>query len=255
MKFDLISDIHLDELYYPLDMESFVYSILPKNPSETLVFAGDFGYDNEQNFRFLFELRKIYKTILYVYGNNDIKTWDNATLTYNAASRVSEFEAQVSRLDGVFHLQSKIHIIDGISFGGNDLFYDFEHISNVHHLPYLEINRRWTEKKLHLRHQGIIDDPFHYAHSLKKQLLQIIESCDVIITHGSPDFFHKSNDLKFGFYHFDGHVFLPYIQNKIWCFGHEHIRRDVFVHGCRFINACYQGKHRFKGIITIEVKK
>ena len=79
MKFDYISDIHLDfhcteyrtthKNFYK-DIEAFAKRLLPPNPSPTLLIAGDTGHRFEQDSYLLLKLRETYKDILIVPGNH-----------------------------------------------------------------------------------------------------------------------------------------------------------------------------------------
>lgn len=77
MTFDYISDIHLDfhckqysitHRNFYKDIDAFATSILPENPSSTLMIAGDLGHRFEQDSYLLLKLRETYNDILIVPG-------------------------------------------------------------------------------------------------------------------------------------------------------------------------------------------
>ena len=77
MKFDYISDIHLDfhcteyrtthKNFYK-DIEAFAKRLLPSKPSPTLLIAGDTGHRFEQDSYLLTVLLRTYSNILIVPG-------------------------------------------------------------------------------------------------------------------------------------------------------------------------------------------
>jgi metallophosphoesterase superfamily enzyme len=78
--FDLTSDIHIDfwvdatnnAQKQKKNFRTLINKLLPSNPSDTLVIAGDLGHYNHQNKLFLITLREFYKNIILVHGNHDL---------------------------------------------------------------------------------------------------------------------------------------------------------------------------------------
>ena len=255
MKFDLISDVHLDIALSDRTVEALVQQILPSTPQPLLVFAGDFGDYNEQNIAFLKELKKTYSTIFFIYGNNDLKLkTSNPEGFEDVYERVKAFEYEVSSLEGVYRLDENCRTFQGIVFGGSDIFYDFDEIMHHLHLEKKEIYEEWYKHHLHIKHRGWIHDPDAFAQLQKEKLRQFIPKADVIITHGAPNFFVGEKDEMIGFFRFEADEFIPYIENKVWCFGHQHRRMYAQKHGCTFINASYMGT-RYPKIQTVSVSK
>ncbi|PGK52056.1 hypothetical protein CN918_30155 [Priestia megaterium] len=258
--FDLISDVHLDEImdsYNSWTLDAYVSSILPQSPSSTLIFAGDFGLYNDHTIEFLKLLKKTYSHILYVYGNNDIKVriQDQPIIYTDAGVRVKEFEKQVKELENVIHLDGQVVEIDGIRYGGSNIFYDFDSM-NIHFaMTKQECERLWKHLKLHIKHKGYIDDPHAFAEQEKEKLRLVIPRADVIVTHAPPDYFMDTVEDYPGFYRFDGEEFLQYLEGKVWCFGHQHqrmINREY--KGCRFYNASYVGSY-YSRIVTVQLNE
>lgn len=258
--YDLISDVHLEEISFPHNswsLDTYVSSILPQTPSSTLVFAGDFGLYNDQTIEFLKLLKQAYSHILYVYGNNDIKVriQDQPLIYRDAFARVKDFEEQVKEIENVIHLDGQVVEIDGIRYGGSNLFYDFDSMKTHFAMTKQECERLWKHLKLHLKHKGYIDDPHAFAEHEKEKLRNVVPHADVIVTHAPPDYFMDTVEDYAGFYRFDGEEFLPYLEGKVWCFGHQHQRMtNRLHHGCRFYNASYVGSHHPR-IVTIHLEK
>jgi predicted phosphodiesterase len=253
MKFDVISDIHLEDTFNGQTMESFVARILPENPSELLVFAGDFGYFNDDNISFLTELKKYYPYILYVLGNNDIKISNkNPEGFHDAKERVLNFKKRADALGGVFHLDGRTFTFKGYTFGGCDLFYDFDEIKLHLKLNDGAILDEWKKRKLDFKHRGWIDDPKLFAEEEKQKLRHILPQSDIIVTHGPPNYFVANHDQTMGFYRFEGGEFQQKIHYKVWIFGHQHQRRWETKYGCLFVNPSYMDEEN-PVILTINL--
>ena len=257
MKFDLISDVHLDELLQGdllhQSIPRFVQSILPATPSKLLVFAGDFGFYNFQNIEFLHELKKTYDVILYVYGNNDTKLNLHVNIEdfTDAKERIKAFEEEVKHISGVYHLDGTTFEWEGCTFGGSNIFFDFNDLKKQFGFTDAHIQQCWKDQRLHIKHQGYIDDPYVYSTEEKDKLRRIFRTSDVIITHGSPDYFIGDDKVK-GFFRFDGDEFISQLPHKLWCFGHQHQRMlNHTYNGCRFYNASYLGTNSPQ-IVTVE---
>ena len=249
MRFDLLSDVHLDEQNIPC-MSSFVQTLIPKEQSNIFVYAGDFGYCNRQNIAFLDELKKYYQTILFIYGNNDLKcskTFDDVGL------RVEAFEEEIMKRSGIHRLTHEGILVEGIRFIGSDLYYDFEAIKKRFNLTKEAIDEAWKKRRLDYKHRGWIADPEQYAQSEKHGILEHIDRTDVIVTHGPPDYFVEEEDNELGFFRFCGLDFKDRIKDKIWCFGHSHQRLETIRYGCCFYNASYLNKEN--NIITIHIER
>jgi predicted phosphodiesterase len=251
--FDVISDVHLEDYLNEKTMFEFVQEILPEKPNKLLVFAGDFGYENRQTIAFIKELRKTYETILFVYGNNDLKLpRSNPENFKNVPERIESLNKQIENINGVHYLNGKTFNWGGLVFGGSDIFYDFDEIKQNLGLTYDEIYAFWKEKNLDDKHREWIIDPKSYAEEDKNKLRNIIEKTDIIITHGPPNYFVDEEDKKLGFFRFDGEEFKEKIKDKIWIYGHRHKRHDEIKYGCRFINAAYA---ECKSPRIIQIKK
>lgn len=254
MKFDLLSDVHLDETLI-ISMEEYVQKLLPENPSDILVFAGDFGYSNEQNISFIKELKKTYGYILFILGNNDIKIPLKENGEYHSTTkRVKDFQEKAKQINGVIYLNNKTITINGITFTGSDIFYDFETLKKRFEMTDEEILNEWKRKKLDQKHGDYIKDPNQYTKELKKVLFSNIENSNVIITHAPPHFVQDKNDHDIGFFAFDAEEIIDKIADKVWCFGHKHKRYKGTHYGCNFHNASYFN-HENEKIITIECQK
>lgn len=253
IQFDLISDIHLDfwvkyssnHTKHNQIVEKFVNSILPKEPSEVLVIAGDLGHYNKQNFIFLEKLKEYYRHILLVAGNHDYYLVSNSIKNkyrYNSMRRFQEMKTIAEQIPGVLFLDGDTVEISGVSFGGTGMWYDFQYGINQLNIDANKVYESW---KLISNDSVLIEGlprlvEAMYTEELTK-LKKVLDRSDVIITHISPDWskvpLDHINDSSNSFYYFNGRDLLSNLNQKIWCFGHVHRREDYFNEGCRLINA------------------
>lgn len=238
MKVDILSDVHLDEIP-DVSIKKMVQHILPSKPSHLLIFAGDFGYDHQLTIKFVKRLRETYEKILFVLGNNDTKLRLKKDSPFaSAGERVEAFLKEVEGIEGVRYLRDPIEI-DGVVFGGSDLFFDFEVLEDRFGMSDEEIWALWKKKKLDQKHRGFIDDPKAYAKAEKQRIERMIGAIDVLVTHGPPHFLRDPNDDARGFFVFEGSQLQEQIQDKVWIFGHLHKRFEGQAFGCQFYNATY----------------
>lgn len=252
MKIDLLSDIHLDDIDGLQNMNDFVNRLLPKEPNKLLVIAGDFGYDNDQTMDFLTHLKVHYETILFVYGNNDLKIKLNYYPFDHVKDRIIAFEERIEKIKGVYRLTPTPIDIRGKVFIGSELFADKRSsIKRGHRLT--DIDAKWKEKGFNKRHVGWIQDIEEHAKREKEKLINHITHADVIVTHGQPDFLRRDNDHALGFFSFIADEFKGKISGKTWVYGHKHCRSFERMFDCSFHNASYQGEHKDKRIVQTTI--
>ena len=99
---DVISDTHVDswvginhpEFTQELLLHKLIGKILPENPSDIIIIAGDIGHYNSQNMLFFSILKQYYKKILWVHGNHELYLISNKMkkqYEYNSFNRLNEF--------------------------------------------------------------------------------------------------------------------------------------------------------------------
>lgn len=227
------------------NLDKFVKKILPEEPSSILVIAGDLGHYNKQNYMLLEKLKAHYRYVLLVAGNHDYylitKSIKN-NYKHNSIRRLQEMKKMAEQLTGVSFLDGNPIDIEGTTFGGTGMWYDFQY--GVQKLN-LEMDRVYDCWKSISNDSVLIEGlPRLVEIMFKKELTKlkkILDISDVIITHISPDWsaapLNKINDIINSFYYFNGRELLSILNGKIWCFGHIHKRMDYINEGCRLINA------------------
>jgi metallophosphoesterase superfamily enzyme len=250
MQFDYINDVHLD-LWVPLDNNpikmkqkviDFTKTLLPEIPSKVLVIGGDLGHYNHQNVLFLEELTKTYTYILLVFGNHDyymISNRQEKKYKMNSMNKVNEMKELVNHLNNVIYLEGNTIEIDSVVIGGTGMWYDFSYGQKEHGNSYDDVWLKWAKiSRDHKRIKGIsILEKFNYE---LEKMNSVIENCDVVISHMGPDWslspYEEDEKDYNSFYFFDGKELLEKFSNKIWCFGHVHIKEDIQKNGWRMIS-------------------
>jgi predicted phosphodiesterase len=251
--FDLISDIHLDFWVTPgwnafkqkKSLQEFIQKILPPQPSDVLVIAGDIGHYNKQNYKLLTALKEHYVYILLVAGNHDYYM-PSPSIRYkygfNSMNRLDDMKKMIKYLPNVLFLDGDVVTIDGTQYGGCGMWYDFQYGIQILNSNYPDLYDYWKSISNDAAFtRGKPRDTREMFYEEKRKLARILPYSDVVITHFSPDWSRSPQVGKLSkatsFYYFDGAPFFPLISKKIWCFGHMHRRMDYVNHDCRFINA------------------
>lgn len=274
--FDAVSDIHLDfyasinhtEHEMKKQIQQLITNILPSQPQEILVIAGDLGHDNHQNLFFLKELKTIYSTILFVAGNHDYYLIsDSIRQKYHNDSklRINEMKAFVQTIPNVHFLEGNIIEINGVRFGGTGMWYDFQFSIQHYNCSYDSVFSIWKKTMNDSRRISNLGSFYEreYFFEQKKKLDAIISELDVIITHVGPYWKQTAPLLHHlfekhipSFYFFDATEYAPLIHNKVWIHGHSHLRQSYTFNRCRIINPAlgYPFEKDDRKIITVHLE-
>ena len=269
-QFDLISDIHVD-FWVNQDnkrMSDFVRSLLPTTPSRVLVIAGDIGHYNSQNELLLNELKHYYEFIILTFGNHDlylISKQMSGKYKHDSLLRKADMKKRSDKIKGVTYLDGNTVTINGITYGGTGMWYDYSYARLTFNTPLEILYKLWLTSSNDANFvKGQAHDIARFAEIERVKLRNIIDQTDVIITHVGPDWSQLideyQGDLFTSFYYFDGQEFFSHIKEKTWCYGHTHVRYDYSQHNCRFINASlgyppvgYRHLDKINKIITVEI--
>jgi predicted phosphodiesterase len=248
-QFDLISDLHIDhwvDIHFKTEkqlstLEAYVKSIIPDSPSKVLVIAGDMGHHNTQNFEVLSFLSAVYEHIVIVRGNHDlylVGLQDRQRITCSE-DRWSEMKEIASLLPSVHFLEGDTILLDGVTFGGTGMWYDFQY--GVQELGLLETSIKSLWKSTMNDVNYIIGIP-SFTEELKKLELLLTNPPDVVVTHVGPHWGKMregyAKGVKKSFYSFDGRKLLNKISGKgrVWCFGHIHEHYSYKYNGWHLVN-------------------
>lgn len=266
--FDLISDTHID-FWVPIKhnpvkqeirMQNYVDELIPENPSNVLVLAGDIGHYNRQNIDFLKKMKKVYQYILIVFGNHDYYMVSNSirkkhkNRSYN---RANDFIEQCQDIEGVHILDGTMITIDGITFGGAAGWYDLSYGPNQLGLTPEETLWSWRENSNDaVLIKNLFHEPYDMYEKERDKIDSVIDEVDIMITHVPPEFSHMSKEEKesihSSYYTFEGEDLIKKMKDKIWCFGHTHKQLDKKVYDCRMVSNALGYPERNKKIEPIQ---
>lgn len=270
MTIDLKSDLHLD-FWIPGNknpqkqqkhVEVFVQKMLPDNPGQTLILAGDLSHYNSQVALLLKECKKFYKNVVIVYGNHDmylINPTIQQKYQWRAINRTQELKNICSNL-GVHLLDGHIIEIDGVRIGGLCGWYDVSAEENFT-LWSKEANDsklispKYKHSFIH-RYQRIDDKlPMWDTNSFYQEQLQKLKNvsnagCDVLVTHVpqmiTPRAYREEefrDDPNSVFYYVDNMDILKASGAKVYIHGHVHNTLDYHLSGLNIVCSPYGYPH------------
>lgn len=260
VQFDYISDIHTDfhcKTYstthrnFHADIDAFAESILPSNPSNTLIVAGDLGHRFEQDSYLLTSLKKVYKDIILVHGNHCLylvsssirKRYNN-----NSFLRIKEMKDFCDGTEGLHYLDGDSIELDSVTYAGCGMSWDKTHFEKL-------IGEKVEDSEVLFYYQRYLNDykliscgrepitvrspyqgtetvgdfdPFRFFKDQYKKLSSI-EKADIVVSHYAPCFYesmplHYQKELGTSFYYFDGTEILEKLKPTAWVFGHTHTK-------------------------------
>ena len=278
MKFDLISDFHVEmNVGYNttrnwVQGEPIHYAWHKDKKNDILVVAGDTANSHDFTRDVITEAAKHYDHVLFVDGNHDhysnhrngwtvLKDMEWFNTQFTSRNRVAE---NVTYLDGINTKQFGTTL-----FIGANGWYDF---SFSRGFDFKEQWRAWQRQS---------NDPVcirfgkkNKPHKLARAQMELLkghvvaaqedESIEeiVVVTHTLPCWtaFGEFGNPSHVFYELNGaygNAFMKYVWEadpakkiKTWCFGHTHERRDFFEWKIRFV--CnprgYRGERKWHGL-------
>lgn len=278
---DFISDLHTDFYVATTNPEKerriirkFVETLLPENPGQVLALAGDIGHYNRQTRVLLEEFKRVYSSVLMVYGNHDMYL-HNPTVQqkyhWSTSRRIEELKVICRDLD-VHLLDGDIVTIGGVRFGGLCGWYDVQDpdnfrnwISNSNDSQL--ISPKYT-KGFKKRYQKIDkqtpqwDTELFYDDQVQKLRGIAQQGCDVLITHVVQLLTPKQylepkfrNDPDNVFYYTDNLNLINHSGAKVYIHGHVHTPMDYLMDNFRVLSNPYgyPGENDIKKIKQIEI--
>jgi len=227
MKIQIMSDLH-SEFFEEDELKEFLFSLLPENPVDTLILAGDIGVPAvaKEKFEICIDFFcKNYKKVLYVAGNHEYYS-SNFKRTDNYINSLS------NRNDNFHFLNDKVLTINNIRFIGSTLWFAYD----VNNVLYTRLLNDFVFIK-------------QYLEDFEKKGKECIEfintSClldkyNIVITHhlpskeAIPEIFKTSKINRF----FVNDLAEETIYNKnpyLWIFGHTHSSCDLMIEKTRIL--------------------
>ena len=204
MKFDFISDLHLD---YNLKIRKlndkkkyidFIKKLSPKN--ETIILAGDLADTNEYIFNFLKVLKGyFYKNVIYVLGNHEYYVPIHDVV--NSKAKIETIKEFCYRHE-IYLLDGGIIEIDGIKFGGTMGWYDCKYLLSQYSTSKEDITNDWTHMSLDATYIRPQIDIFDFFEVEKKKIEKVYRDCDVMITHVNPSISDEHFSYKYKYHNY-----------------------------------------------------
>ena len=237
MKFDLISDLHLD--FWPeseqIQWEGIGTSLLA-------VVLGDISFQPDLSYQTIVEISKHYKYVIFVDGNHE----------HNNLCGIQEHNKQLkqelSKYSNIAYLNRNAIVVDGIAFVGANGWWTFDfmepEISREDAYWYFAGNNIYSEAFMQEVLQTAREDAQVLSEIVSKLNSDVSVSEIVMLTHTAP--FNKFNDVLQvqhpANYARCGSSFLPHVLRfdtnkkiKTWCFGHVHQEFDETIDGIRYV--------------------
>ena len=198
-------------------------------------------------------------------------------------NRLEELKEYVDKIDNVHYLDGEMIEIEGIKVAGASLWYDYSYglergiqawEIQKYFLEVMNDSRNIMKPTVHTPHvydhfskpKTFIDN-LAYASEQKEKLLKVVKETDpdIIVSHIPPD--HELCEgtgktskyplLSGSLYSCDTSEFDPYINGKMWVFGHIHDAVQLEKRGCQFLAAPfgYYGREKNNPFGRIEIEK
>ena len=224
MKFDLISDVHLDHHVMPhegmVGVRKFVDTIVPDERADTLIIPGDLGHDNYQIRNLMVLLKGLYKTVIVTLGNHEFYI-----VGESKDNRVQQLKEFYKDMD-VILLEGQTIEVDGMTIGGTHMWYDGSYAMTEHNYTYDEMYHLW---KTTLNDYPLMNFDVFKSNKItieKERLSAIYKECDIIVTHipplPAPNLREEFKNPVTGFFTFDGDRYFDSEKLKCWVYGHTH---------------------------------
>jgi len=264
MKFDLISDLHLD-FWGPSEQISWE----GVGTSLIAVVLGDISYDIELSYRHLVDISKHYKYVIFVEGNHE----HNNQCGFQ--ERNGQLRAKLNKYQNICYLNRSAIVLDNIAFVGANGWWTFDfmepEISREEAYWYFVSNGIYSEPFLQEIYHTANEDATVMSEIVSKLTTDSAVSEIILLTHTAPLKKFADVDLPQKHpAHFSrcGSSFLPNILNfdinkkiKTWCFGHVHQKFDEQFNNVRYVcnprgrkDDCPQNVFYYPKMIDLDVR-
>lgn len=260
MKFDLISDFHVEQNTAYKDTRGwtegepvfFAWHKAKTNP--VLVMAGDLSNSHLVSMAIVEEAADYYDHVVWCDGNHEHYSGYLDNTKYNLMNNMERFRVQADRdLENVTFLNGETFVkFDGTMFVGANGWYDFRF---AHGYTPKQQRQEWhlqSNDPVCIRF-GKKNRPERMADRQARQIAKIVEEAQdddsireiVVVTHTIPHRDGLIKDMSHEWYKLNGaygnmhmsKVRLADTKDKIttWCFGHTHWLYDYFAEGINYV--------------------
>jgi predicted phosphodiesterase len=250
MKFDLISDLHIDFYQNFSTPVNKIYDWETEKKNDVLVIAGDCSNDPKITTLVLLEAANFYEKVLFVDGNHE---------HYNGKSRVDHIFPQINTVDsnvgylrgisdacGLHYLSNSSVVIDNTTFIGTNGWYNFE---SGERFNMDEQIQNWKDasgdfQNIDFGTMGPRRRAQIHTNWLISELRKVKTDNVVVVTHTIPHPHGCVSDWH-PFAALNGMFENTFMQQvidsdskkkiKTWVFGHTHFKRDFVQDDIHFV--------------------
>jgi len=256
LKIDIISDLHIDFYIKETTTQNivrFCQQIIPYDPGEILIIAGDTSHYNSQIKELLKFLLGIYKGIFIVSGNHDmymLSKNNKANYSANSHNRLKELR-EICEEIGVFYLDGNVVDYKGVRIGGTGGWYNLPTDNDV---------KLWAQSLNDANYirEGNPFEKFDTQRFYESELLKLKEiaaqQCDILVTHVAqvippqeaiPRIFW--NDPSNIFYYVDNFDLVKQSNCEYHIYGHTHDFQNYTINDVEMICNPYGYPSESKG--------
>ncbi|MFA5489435.1 MAG: metallophosphoesterase [Candidimonas sp.] len=240
MKFDLISDIHVDVWGGLIKIDDFLNSLTKK--SDVLIVAGDVSNYVSSSVYFLEKAKQHYKTVIFVEGNHEyyssIPMDDIVSYLKKSSNEIGFYY-----MDGTNYV-----IVEDVAIVGINMWYDFHYATGC---DANESKYTWYKSSSDSRRITFKNSPEIMAKSAIDIIENTIKDLNenpsirsiVVVTHTSPiteailvkedDDIWNSINGAYGCK--EAQRLFKYSKITNWVFGHVHSQHDIIKDGIRYV--------------------
>lgn len=256
MEFQIISDLHLDQLKYPYRLSTIEKMIYPKSP--ILVLAGDICHiEKIENHTVFFDyISESFEYVIYIPGNHEF---------YGKEKGIEQLEKIIDsfftqRYKNIYYLNNRSIIIENVIFTGSCLWCN----------PIVQDPPPWFRANLTKEELG---EMYEKSVSYLEKVSSLKNGKKhVIITHYPPihtkNYYMNmnkdiENDILYLFENSSKYKkYEEYYQNKditlqyspdLWIFGHTHMNFDKYIGETRYLSNQKKDKKCYKNFFSVYI--
>lgn len=220
--FDYISDIHLGFYAKNIqDVKPFITSLVPNDPSPTLIIAGDISELNSYIIETLETFSEYYTHVIFVWGNHDLYLLSNkqkVKYSNQSDNRKNELKKYFSNNSKVYLLDNKTITIGEVDFTGSSNWYSIERPEDFQFWLSMSNDSTYIIPRTYESNQRRHDKDKSFLIQ-KKDEMEKSRNKQILITHVPPIHIPMNPNTPSGCYYYMNY---EYPAPDYWVAGHQH---------------------------------